>query len=139
MAHPHRTAIKDMLERLDRRQALLQEKCAENLVESNGLSPTVASALTRRWTEAVLALKNLDDPAWETAAARFGAWCAGQSIPFEAVMALLHFYKRSAMPLLIREYPGVEGFLEGVLALDEAVALLLGKIPGGYYAAAEIG
>ncbi len=128
-----RTAIKTMLERLDHRRDLLREKCVGSLVTEWGLPETKAAALVERWTGLVEALKTGEDSAWQAQAGGFGTWCAAQAVPFEAVMGLLHAYKRGAMPLLVREYPGVEGYLEAHLALDEALALLLGKIPGGYY------
>lgn len=128
-------AIKDMLARLDHRQDLLADKCSRSLVEADGLSRETALALVKRWAGLVESLKNVENPAWQEQAVEFGAWCAAQAVPFEAVMAHLHTYRRLAMPLLMREYPGVEGYLEAHLALDEALTLLMGKIPGGYYGA----
>lgn len=128
-------AIKDMLARLDHRQDLLAERCGRRLVEEDGLSRETALALVQRWAGLVESLKNVENPAWQRQAAEFGTWCAAQAVPFEVVMAYLHTYRRLAMPLLVREYPGVEGYLEAYLALDEALMLLMGKIPGGYYRA----
>lgn len=128
-------AIKDMLARLDHRQDLLADKCGRSLVEENGLSRETALALVKRWAGLVESLKNMENSAWQGQAVEFGAWCATQAVPFEVVMAHLHTYRRLVMPLLVREYPGIEGYLEAHLALDEALALLMGKIPGGYYGA----
>ena len=128
-------AIKDMLARLDHRQVLLLEKCSQRLVEDSGLDPETALALVKRWAGLVESIKNVENPAWQGLAVEFGAWCAVQAVPFEVVMAHLHTYRRLVLPLLVREYPGVEGYLEAHLALDEALTLLMGKIPGGYYGA----
>jgi hypothetical protein len=128
-------AIKDMLARLEHRQDLLLAKCCRSLVEENGLSRETAQAMVNRWAGLVERIKDVDNPAWQGLAAEFGAWCSAQAVPFEVVMAHLHTYRRLAMPLLVREYPGVEGYLEAHLALDEALTLLMGKIPAGYYGA----
>lgn len=130
-------AIKDLLARLDHRQDLLLDKCSRSLIEESGLSRETALALVNRWAALLEHIKDVDNPAWQRLAVEFGAWCAAQKVPFEVVMAHLHSYRRLAMPLLVREYPGVEGYLEAHLALDEALALLMGKIPGGYYGGAS--
>lgn len=126
-------AIKEMLSRIEHRRVLLRDKCTDSLVAESKLAEPTASALSERWTELVVTLKNMDEVDWQAAAMQFGAWCAAQRIPFAAVMAQLYYFKRAAMPLLVREYPGVEGYLEAHLALDEALTLLMGKIPEGYY------
>jgi hypothetical protein len=133
-----KAAIKDMLARIDHRQALLQEKCVASLVAESGLDETVARSLVEQWLELMAAIKEIDDPGWQERAVKFGAWCATRKIPFEVVMAHLHSYKRAAMPLLVREYPGVEGYLEAHLALDEALTLLMGKIPPGYFESRQV-
>nr|BAL57574.1 hypothetical protein HGMM_F51E07C19 [uncultured Chloroflexota bacterium] len=130
-------AIKEMLTRLEHRQSLLQEKCAEWLVAENQLSQEMADRLSRQWVELVVSLKKMEEIDWQQQALRFGAWCAAQKIPFDTVITQLHYYKRAATPWLVREYPGVEGYLEAHLALDEALTLLMGKIPEGYYRASE--
>jgi hypothetical protein len=126
-------AIQEMLARLDHRQPLLQAKCAADLVAHYHLPPATAAALTERWARLITQMKRIDQVDWRGLAAHFGQWCARQSIPFAAVMAQLHSYKRHTTPLLVREYPGIEGFLEAHLALDELLTLLMGQIPQGYY------
>lgn len=135
MRESRQVALRLALERLEPRQSLLQEKCAASLIADQGLAPATASALAEQWSDLLRTLKNLEAEAWPALAWQFGAWCAAQRIPFEVVAAQMHAYKRAATPLLVREYPGVEGYLEAMLVLDEALTLLIGKIPGGYYGA----
>jgi hypothetical protein len=126
-------ALVQLLERLEPRRPLLQERCQASLVAEHGLPETLALALTGRWSKLLVSLRVPGEFEWRERARQFGAWCAAEQIPFEAVAAYLPAFKRAATPPLVREYPGVEGYLDALLLLDEALTMLMGWIPAGYY------
>jgi hypothetical protein len=126
-------AIIEMLSRMKNRHPLLRAKSIESLTNEANLSEETATAMAEQWNDLIIALSEEDDGIWQTKATNFGTWCATQKIPFETVMAQLHFYKRAATPIMVREYEGIEGYMGAHLALDEALTAIMGKIPLGYF------
>ena len=127
--------IREMLRRMEHRRTLLAARCVMGLTADSGLAEVTAQALVVKWGDLVVVFAEAEEAQLAQQAMDLGAWCAAQAIPFEAVMAQLHYYKEAAMPLLVREYNGVEGYLEAHLALDELLTWLMGKIPVGYFGA----
>lgn len=128
-----KVAIIEMLDRLERRRELLIAKCIESLTTTSDLSTETATNLTDHWSNLIETFRQQSEN-WQTQAAEFGRWAAEQKIPFESIIALLHYYKQAVTPLLKREYEGIEGYMEANLALDQLLTVLMGHIPPAYFA-----
>jgi len=97
------------------------------------LDPNTAHKLVTRLDRALACLE-LDDWTGTTQALQeVGRWAAQTSLAFELLTDATHLYKRVAIPWLMRAYPGAEGFLEGLVALDELLAAATAHLARGYF------
>lgn len=67
------------------------------------------------------------------AAVSVGRWAAETNLAFELLIDATHLYKKTSIPWLIRAYPGSEGFVEGLIALDELFTVVIAGLAKGYF------
>jgi len=116
----------EVLHRLARRWPTIQARCEESLSE-----PQVTESV-RRLIGLLETAQAGGLEAGLSAAARLGARLRAEGIPFAVMLEAMFQIRKMARPFLVREYPGVEGFLEGQLQFEEVCNTLLKGVSKGY-------
>jgi len=118
------------LEQLALRQTVLAERSGQFLAERRPtIEPTTLQNLMIRLGRA---MDGMHGGEWE-AMREVGRWASGEKLAFEVLTEATHVYKRAALPWLVRAYPGVEGFVDGFLGLDELLSAALACLAEGYF------
>ncbi|MFQ5578103.1 MAG: hypothetical protein ACE5G8_14050 [Anaerolineae bacterium] len=116
----------DVLRRLNGRWTTIEAKCAADQTGAE-LAGHIAALITLLKTAASEGLA-----AAQTEAAALGQTLRARQHPLSAALEAMFQIRKVARPFLVREYPGVEGFLEGQLQFEAVCNTLLKSISDGY-------
>ncbi|RME41407.1 MAG: hypothetical protein D6796_15875 [Caldilineae bacterium] len=117
----------EVLRRLARRWPTIQARCEELLAE-----PRVLESV-RRLIPLFETARTGGLPAALEGAASLGRQLRAEGCPFAEMLEAMFQIRKTARPFLVREYPGVEGFLEGQLQFEEVCNALLKGVSEGYH------
>ncbi len=129
------THWRDVLDQLAPRRPILMARCGELLAARH--TAVDAASLQRMIAQLDSALDSMRLGNWpqcQQALWDVGRWTAGENLAFDVLTDATHLYKKASLPWLARSYPGVEGFVDGLLALDELLTAALAHLADGYFA-----
>ena len=116
----------EVLRRLDRRWITIEARCAAGQTGAE-LAGHISALVTVLKTAA-----NEGLAAAQTEAAALGHTLRARRHPLSAALEAMFQIRQAARPFLVREYPGVEGFLEGQRQFEAVCNTLLKSISDGY-------
>jgi hypothetical protein len=126
---------RDVLDQLAPRRPILTMRCGELLAaRHSALDPASLQRMIARLDSALDHMRLGDWSQCQQALWEVGRWTAGENLAFDVLADATHLYKKVSLPWLVRSYPGVEGFVDGLLALDELITAALARLADGYFA-----
>jgi hypothetical protein len=126
---------RDVLDQLAPRRPILTMRCGELLAaRHSALDPASLERMIARLDSALDLMRFGDWTQCQQALWEVGRWTAGENLAFDVLTDATHLYKKVSLPWLVRAYPGVEGFVDGLLALDELLTAGLARLADGYFA-----
>jgi hypothetical protein len=126
---------RDVLDQLAPRRPILTMRCGELLAaRHSALDPDSLQRMIARLDSALDCMRLGDWSQCQQALWEVGRWTAGENLAFDVLADATHLYKKVSLPWLVRSYPGVEGFVDGLLALDELLTAAVARLADGYFA-----
>ncbi|MEJ2557074.1 MAG: hypothetical protein P8186_12745 [Anaerolineae bacterium] len=126
---------RDVLDQLAPRRPILTMRCGELLAaRHSALDPASLQRMIARLDSALDHMRLGDWSQCQQALWEVGRWTAGENLAFDVLTDATHLYKKVSLPWLVRAYPGVEGFVDGLLALDELLTAAVARLADGYFA-----
>jgi hypothetical protein len=126
---------RDVLDQLAPRRPVLTMRCGELLAaRHSALDPASLQRMIARLDSALDCMRLGNWTQCQRALWDVGRWTAGENLAFDVLADATHLYKKVSLPWLVRSYPGVEGFVDGLLALDELLTAAVARLADGYFA-----
>jgi hypothetical protein len=126
---------RDVLDQLAPRRPILMVRCGELLAARHSVLDLASlQHLVARLDSALDSMRLGDWTQCKQALWDVGRWTAGQNLAFDVLVDATYLYKKVSLPWLVRAYPGVEGFVDGLLALDELLTAAVACLADGYFA-----
>lgn len=125
---------RDVLDQLSPRRPILATRCGELLAARHpGVGQATLQDLVIRLDDALYRVRTADRDQGAQALRDMGSWATGENLAFDLLADATHLYKKVSIPWLVRAYPGVEGFVDGLLALDELLTAAVTRLADGYF------